>query len=158
LSGNRGRANQALFEARILLDGWESALQQARWRPQAVGSAYLAAIRLHLLHAYGWFLLAVAGADEMPDPAQLPATVQDLPLPPPGRERPPELREFAMLERDGWLGDMLRSGVAASSAGAGMNAGLLGSDREAPGPGVVAQWHEALAGIMARMDDALSEC
>lgn len=157
MPGNRGRANQALFEARILLEGWEAALQDARRRPEQLGPAYLDAIRMHLGRSYGWFLLAVAGGEDVSDATALPQRVDDLPAPPPGREHPPELREFARLEREGWLSEMLAS-RGATSATRPTAQGLLGSDRDAPGTAVVAGWLDAWAATMARMDDALDEC
>jgi hypothetical protein len=156
LAGNRGRANQALYAARILLAGWEDAREGPRWREDAVDGAYRAAVLMQLRRAYGWFLLAVAQGDDVADPRALPHAVASVPPPPAGRELAPELREFALLEAEGWLGELLRADSGDASASTA--AGLLGSDRSAAGPALVAQWADRLEQTMQRMDDSLNEC
>ena len=154
MSGNRGLANQALFQARILLDGWEHCAEARLRSADQLSAAFRPAVLLHLRNAYGWFLLAVAGLDTEPDPMALPREAGAVPEPPPGRAVAPELREFALLERDGWLGDML----SARHGRSGAAPGLLGSDRQPPGIGDFRRWCDALEQVMHRMDDSLDDC
>ena len=160
MSGNRGLANQALFQARILLAGWEHCAEGQLRSADQLSAAFRPAVLFHLGNAYGWFLLAVAGLDTEPDPMALPREAGAVPEPPPGRTVAPELREFALLERDGWLGDMLTAGQATASMSTRASAtqGLLGSDRQPPGIGDFQRWCDALQQVMHRMDDSLDEC
>lgn len=153
---NRGYANQALFEARILLDAWELAAEHRSYSVDALAKAFSPATLMHLRHGYAWFLLAVSDADTHADPATLPLRVDDVPPPPEGRSQAPELREFSRLENSGWLGDMLsadeRQGLQRPQS-----ANMLGSDLSSPALGEFSAWAAALASIMARMDDSLGE-
>jgi hypothetical protein len=157
LAGNRGFANQALYEARILLDCWLAAEERGQWPAPVVCRAFRLAVLLHLRRGYGWFLLAVAGLDDQPDPRSLPLGAEAVPMPPAGRSPAPELREFALLEQSGWLREMLCWEEEASASPASA-VPLLGSDRAAPGRAVIDGWHRELVATMARMDDSLSEC
>ena len=58
-------------------------------------------MRLHLLDAYGWFLLAVVRLT--PLPKQPPHSTLDLPELKQGIAEPNEIVEYRELERDGWL-------------------------------------------------------
>lgn len=156
MSGNRGLANQALFQARILLAGWDHCAEAQLQSADQLSAAFRPAVLLHLRNAYGWFLLAVAGLDTEPDPMALPKDAGAVPEPPTGRAVAPELREFALLERDAWLGDMLAAQHGRASTGA--TQGLLGSDRQPPGIGDFQRWCDALEQVMHRMDDSLDEC
>jgi hypothetical protein len=153
---NRGYANQALFEARILLDAWELAAEHRSYSVDALAKAFSPGTLMHLRHGYGWFLLAVSDADTQADPAALPMRVDDVPAPPQGRARAPELGEFSRLESQGWLGDMLRAGEW-QGLQVSQSANVLGSDRSSPALGEFSAWAAALASIMARMDDSLGE-
>lgn len=152
--GNRGLANRALYLARLLLDGWQLAARDAA-DPAALDAAYLAAARQQLLQAYGWFLLAVSGADTQLQPQLLPRAVAELPPPEPGRASAPELQEFAALERDGWLAEMLREPPLTAAP---VPARALASDRPSADPRAAQRWLRALQDTMARMDDSLNEC
>jgi hypothetical protein len=70
---------------------------------------------------------------------------------------PPELREFALLERDGWLGALLQADELACLGQAGGHP-LLASDRARPDRATLSAWLESLAALMARMGDSLDEC
>jgi hypothetical protein len=150
---NRGLANRALHLAAILVDSWEQTRAGSADRA-AVDAAFLPAVRLHLCRAYGWFLLAVTTADTQPDAARLPVCVRDLPAPPAGRTLMPEVREFAILEREGWLAALLAGDTPQTVP----TSATIASDRDAPGPARARQWLAELQGIMMRMDDSLSEC
>ena len=68
----------------------------------------------------------------------------------------PELREFELLEREGWLADMLAADAPATPERG--DRGLLGSDRQPAGPGEFARWCERLEATISRMDDLMAEC
>lgn len=157
----RGQANQALYRARILLQGWELSLARDSRAAEAVDRAYRPAVQAALGEAYGWFLMVMAGIEDPSEPDP-PRRCADLPAPETGLASAPELHEFAQLEREGWLGQMLADyrfePGAACAYGSPGRATLLGSDRQAPGHALVARWADRLQATMARMDDSLSEC
>jgi hypothetical protein len=155
VSGTRGAANRSLYRARILLDGWDDARERRGVDEEALREAFLPAVRLHLLEAYGWFLLAVAGQESVTDEALRPSSTADLAPPEAGKALAPELREFALLERDGWIADLLATPGPAPAAA---RRDLLGSDRSAPGLAVAEGWWRRLNATMQRMDDFLVEC
>lgn len=155
MTRTRGAANQCLYRARILLDSWESARAAGRFPEDQLTGAFLPAVRAHLRAAYGWFLLATAGVDEAVSD-RLPSSTADLAPPEAGRSHPPELREFALLEARGWLGELLDDPVTGTIASAA--AGLLGSDRAPPGHAVARRWADELTATMQRMDDFRAEC
>lgn len=157
MAGSRGKANQSLYRARILLDAWDRARDEGV-RDDHLLETFLPAVRLHLREAYGWFLLAVSGHEE-PLENHLPVSTTDIPAPELGRARSPELQEFAALEGEGWLAQMLEEGTPGQSVALQTPpTALLGSDREAPGYAVARDWSRRLAETMARMDDSLNEC
>ena len=159
MSRTRGAANRSLYRARILLESWSREEADGPVPAQQLLGAFLPAVRSHLREGYGWFLLAVSGLDDAPR-ASLPAAVADLPAPEPGRERPPELREFALLERDGWLAELLDDALAAAAdePAAGPRSGVLGSDRPRVSLATAQGWFRELSATMQRMDDSLAEC
>ena len=156
MARTRGAANLALYRARLVIGAWERAHSEPI-PPAQLSGAFLPVVRLHLRDAYGWFLLAVSGVEEAPG-LSLPQCVNDLPPPEDGVALVPELAEFRLLERGGWLWEMLQASseeqppVRSSARGA-----LLGSDRDVSGPGVAMRWANELESIMARMDDSLAE-
>lgn len=159
MSRTRGAANQSLYRARILLDSWDRNVAEGPIPERQLLGAYLPAVRAHLLEAYGWFLLAVSGLDDATRD-RLPRVVAELPPPEPGRERPPELREFALLEGDGWLAELLDDALAASAdepAGAAPVRAVLGSDRPRASLAGAQVWLRELTATMQRMDDSLAE-
>ena len=157
----RGQANQALYRARILLQGWELSLARHTHAAEAIDRAYRPAVQTALRDAYGWFLMAAAGIEDTPE-RDPPRRCADLPAPETGLASAPELHEFERLERDGWLAQMLADyrfeSRASPAYGPPGRAALLGSDRQAPGHTLVARWADRLQVTMARMDDSLSEC
>jgi hypothetical protein len=153
LTRTRGAANQSLYLARIVLAAWDAERERQRFPEAQITAAFLPAVQRHLREAYGWFLLSVGGVDDA-QAGPLPRSTEDLAAPEPGRERAPELREFALLEREGWLADLISGRV---NRGPVPREGLLGSDRAAPGFAVAARWAEELAATMRRMDDFLAE-
>jgi hypothetical protein len=157
VSGTRGAANRSLYRARILLDCWDEARDHGRIGDAQLRDAFLPAVRLHLREAYGWFLLAVAGQDAITDDTARPSCTAELTPPEAGKAVAPELREFELLERDGWIADLM-AWPAAEEGPAGAPSMVLGSDRSVPGLAVAESWWQHLNGIMQRMDDLLVEC
>ena len=143
-----------MYRARILLQGWELSLARHSRAAEAVDRAYRPAVQAALGEAYGWFLMVMAGIEDPSEPDP-PRRCTDLPAPETGLASAPELHEFAQLEREGWLGQMLADYRFEPGAA---RATLLGSDRQAPGHALVALWADRLQATMARMDDSLSEC
>ncbi|MEM1402406.1 MAG: hypothetical protein AAGG55_03670 [Pseudomonadota bacterium] len=154
----RGAANQSLYRARIALEAWDQARDASRHADAQLTATFLPAVQLHLKQAYGWFILAVSGR-ETADWSELPGSTDQLAAPDAGKSVPPELREFALLESEGWLKDMLapwkepdaRSPMSAPEQ-------LLTSDRSLPGFALAKQWVQRLNTLMDRMDDSLAEC
>ncbi|MDP5053698.1 MAG: hypothetical protein NWP69_07910 [Congregibacter sp.] len=166
MSRTRGEANSALYRARILLEAWDTMRSGSTHTSTALLEGFLPAVRLHLMDAYGWFLLSVAGVEESSQIA-VPRSTRDLPPTAPGKSPAPELGEFAQLERDGWLSQMLKdyrqdknedNRPRAPGQGSSGLQNLLVSDRQPPGYAVAQAWADSLEAIMARMDDSLTEC
>jgi len=153
---NRGLANRALYLSRILLNAWAAAQLTAEDR-QAVDAAFLASVRQQLRRAYGWFLLSVSGAPEELQPQCLPREVAALAPPPPGRALAAELREFAALERSGWLAELLQEPAVDEGAGRD-RADAIASDRIPADRAAAERWFQSLQSSMDRMDDSLQEC
>jgi hypothetical protein len=151
----RGEANQAFYRAKILLEAWEGALRVRGHSEAQLCGAYLPAVKLHLRQAYGWFLLHVSGVDQVALP-RLPCSTEDLPAPEPGKQWAPELREFQLLERDGWICELLQDDLPRATTAE--LPGILGSDRSSQDRGSAARWVQSLGDLMLRMDDSLAEC
>ncbi|MEM9313547.1 MAG: hypothetical protein AAGA95_02885 [Pseudomonadota bacterium] len=160
MSRSRGAANRSLYRARILLECWDRERDEARFPQEQLTDAFLPAVRKHLQDAYGWFLRSLAGIEEASDASPPPGSTQELPEPEAGRARPPELAEFALLERDGWLAELLLSSPesGARTATAQWSPNVLGSDQQAPGFAVAEEWWRRLNATMQRMDDSVAEC
>ncbi|WOJ95723.1 hypothetical protein R0137_10750 [Congregibacter brevis] len=163
MARTRGEANRALYRARILLEAWNHMRGEERHADAALIDGFLPALRGHLIEAYGWFLLSLAGVEDSAK-AVRPQSTQELPKPEAGKALSPEIAEFAQLETSGWLAQMLSDDddqshvYHVSNESAKPAQGLLVSDREPLGYAVALAWTDALTAIMARMDDSLSEC
>jgi len=101
LSSASGLANHSLYMARLLLNAWSDQLAQQQAESNILEAAFGPAVRLHLLDAYGWFLLAVVRLT--PLPKQPPHSTLHLPELKQGIAEPNEIVEYRELERDGWL-------------------------------------------------------
>ena len=158
MASSRGAANAALYRARTLLSAWSHARERQSAPDEHLTETFLPGVREHLTQAYGCFLLAAAGIDDMSG-RRPPRSTQDVPAVEPGKALPPELREFQLLEEEGWVGEMLTL-VESGSAGGAVASGpdLLGTDRTGPGYAVAQRWAERLTSTMQRMDDFLAEC
>ena len=90
--------------ARLLLEAWSDQVSSNRLEKNILEAAFAPAIRLHLLNAYGWFLLAVVRF--APLPRQPPHSTKDLPGLSQGIAEPNEIAEYRELERHGWLANL----------------------------------------------------
>lgn len=162
MSRARGEANRGLYRAKILLEAWDGMRTGSSHSEAALIDGFLPAVRAHLLEAYGWFLLAVSDVDD--ERASLPQSTGDLPDPEPGRALMPEIAEFAQLEANGWIAQLIQDPANGSHpltgnySAPGSSQGLLVSDRQPLGFAVATTWADSLTAIMNRMDDSLSEC
>lgn len=158
MSSARGLANHHLYLGRILLGAWERDLLAEDIPARTLAQAYAPACHRHLNLAYGWFLLAILSPDDLP--AAPPGRVAELPERPAGQATPAEIHEFTLLERDGWLGDMLAWTAGSPSRTApARSAGNLA--RAASGAGDhddFSAWSERLEALFLRMGDSLDEC
>jgi len=156
MSAARGRANQALYLARIVLNAWEEALAKQDLPAGVLAQAFLPAVRQHLLDAYGWFLLAIVQTEPLPDTP--PASTGQLPPVPAGKVVPAEIRELSRLEAEDWLSDLL--GPLPSPGGATYTRRRDNLAVAAPavdGPGAATAWLEQLGALFERMSDSLDE-
>jgi hypothetical protein len=153
MSSARGQANHELYLAKILLASWRRALAEQDIPAVTLGQAFLPAVREHLLAAYGWFLLSLAGIQ--PLPPRPPARCAELPALAEGKALPGEIREFQRLESEGWMARLqAEPGRMAAASGP---ANLATAHNDLPGPELVAQWAEHLAAVFDRMSDSLDE-
>jgi hypothetical protein len=159
MASSRGAANAALYRAQTLLAAWERLLVESPEAEEHLRATFLPGVREHLLHAYGWFLLAVAGVEDTGSRTP-PRSTAEVPDVEPGKALPPELREFRILEEEGWVGDLITAEPLAAPANVvrSSSADLLGSSRTAPGLAVAGTWAQRLETTMQRMDDLLAEC
>lgn len=155
MSAARGRANQSLYLARIVLDSWEQALERQELPVGVIAQAYLPAVKLHLVDAYGWFLLAVMQLDRLPDAP--PTRCAQLPPVPEGKMVPGEIRELSQLESTGWLAQMLAGGQPAAVAQPGRRDNLAVAAPATPGPAEAREWLAKLGALFERMGDSLDE-
>ena len=78
MSTARANANQSLYLAKILLDGWRAALEGEAVPVLSLQRAFLPGVQAHLRQSYGWFLLEIVDLDTPPGvspPANAAASV-----------------------------------------------------------------------------------
>lgn len=155
MSSPRGLANHHLYLARLVLSAWAREAAEEQVPAQTLAEAFGPACHTQLLRAYGWFLLAIAGPDELPP--EPPVRVADVPPFPEGKAVPGEIREFEQLERDGWLAELLawqppRPGQVVRRPG--NLARPAGTDA---GPETLESWAQSLDTLFQRMGDSLDE-
>lgn len=153
MSKSRGQANHSLYLAKILLEAWRQGCSDESLPQRVLCQAYLPAVRLHLLDAYGWFLLDVTGVTEAPEGP--PHSCDALSGPPDGKAEPGEIREFRRLESDGWLAELQQGEVNVSSVAT--SPGNLAAVADFPDPDHVASWVDGLSACFERMADSLDE-
>lgn len=154
MSSARARANHHLYLAKIVQTGWREALAAQAVPAQTLAQAYLPGVTEHLLRSYGWFLLEVTGAEQVPGTP--PRSCGELPAVPPGKAVPGEIREFRQLERAGWLAELLAErdvvpGVARTPGN------LVAAPADLPDLEQAANWTAELEALFARMRESLDE-
>ena len=153
MSQAQAYANHSLYMASIQIDAWQHALERHGVSNGAVDASFAPAVRLHLLDAYGWFLLACRRESSLPNRA--PVRVSDLPDLAPGIEEPPEVREFQSLEQNGWLAE-LQAGLPLGLP-ARKHSQVLVSDAGYPDVNRAIGWRDALESMLLRQADAIEE-
>ena len=154
MSSSRGRANQSLYLAKILLAAWRRECSDQALPQRVLCQAYLPAVRSHLLDAYGWFLLDITDSTQLPQ--HPPHSCDGLPELPPGKAIPGEITEFRQLEQAGWLAELLGARVDAGAAPV-RSAGNLATDVEYPGPDQAQTWVNSFSEHFDRMGSNLEE-
>jgi len=156
MSAARGNANHAHYLANLTLAAWRRDETAERAASLTLTQAYLPGVREHLLSAYGWFLLEIAGIDDWPQTP--PRSVAFLPDVPDGKALAGELREFQALEATGWLGALLAEpDLTARAPLRRSRANLAQPVSEVPTLDEVSLWHAEMGAAMARMRDSLDE-
>ncbi len=154
MSSPRGQANHGLYLARLLVAAWRRDIAAENIPASVLAQAFGPAVRRHLLDAYGWFLL------DLQKPAQLPAapphSVAGLPEVAPGKAVPAEIEEFALLEQQGWLADLLREPGATEARRSA--ASLAAPTATLLDPDDLQAQAQLLEDAFARMGDFLDEC
>jgi hypothetical protein len=154
VSSARALANQKLYLAKIQLAAWRQAMAAQDVPAMVLTQAFLPAARAHLMEAYGYFLLAVSGLEQVP--GRPPASCTELPDVATGQAISGEIREFEQLEKDGWLAQLLAEpDNAVQSVRAASNL-AVGSPLSADSASVQ-QWIDHLEALFARMSDSLDE-
>jgi hypothetical protein len=155
VSSARGQANHYLYLARLVLAAWQRERAAEQVPAATLDAAFGPGCHAHLQAAYGWFLLAVTGAEEAP--ASIPGRVAELPPIPAGKAVPAEIREFELLERGGWLADLLAWQPDVPGQVTRRADNLARPAGQAAGPAEFAGWTQALEDAIARMGDSLDE-
>ena len=99
-------ANHCMYMASVVLESWHSAIAEESKPLPVLTASFGPAVRLHLLDAYGWQLLACNRVTATP--MKPPHRAADVPPLANGIAQSPEVTEMALLERSGWLADLQR--------------------------------------------------
>jgi len=154
MSSARAQANHGLYLAKIQLAGWRRALAAQEIPAVTLAQAFQPAARERLLAAYGWFLLAVSGSEQLTD--RPPRSCAGLPGIAAGKAVPGEIREFQQLESAGWLVELLSErDVAVRNAP--LQGNLAVPSQELASCEQVQQWIDKLEALFDRMSDSLDE-
>lgn len=139
--------------ARLQLEAWTTMRAAGGASDAAIDAAFAPALRLHLLDAYGWLLLASLRLTPLPE--HPPHSTRELPALPPGIAEPGEVAECRALEAGSWLSRLaapLPPGLPLRRTN-----GSLAIERGYPDLADYRNWTEALAELIARMADSLDE-
>lgn len=153
MSQSRGYANHSLYMAKILLDQWDSALGEGGLPANVLEGAFAPAVRLHLLDGYGWFLLATIRSSRLP--VTPPHRVAELPDLDRGIAIPGEVKEYAHLEQEGWLRNLIQPvepGLPRKKS-----AVSIAMTVDTPNIDQYREWHATFQALFARMSDSLDE-
>ena len=106
MSQAQSYANHCMYMASVVLESWHDAIAEKDKPLSVLTASFGPAVRLHLLDAYGWQLLACNRITSIS--TKPPHRAVDLPPPANGIAQSPEVAEMAMLELSGWLADLQR--------------------------------------------------
>ncbi|MEP0202632.1 MAG: DUF6586 family protein [Halioglobus sp.] len=158
MSSPRGRANHALYLARLQLAAWNVELAREVVPAARLDEAFAPAACAHLKQAYGWFLLTLAGhSDTTVTPPECCSELPDVAV---GKAVPAEITEFAQLEQDGWLADLLSVQFTTQTRQrplAGRMTNLAVGASDTPSADAVTAYADQLDEHMARMSNSLDE-
>jgi len=154
MTSSRSLANQKLYHARIVADGWRGALRAEQVPALVLGQAFEPAARAHLRQSYGWFLLDFIQLSPLPE--YPPESCGALPAVAQGKAFPGELRELQRLERDGWLAEMLATGPASQHTVSSAS-NLAVSMPQLSSPDQVDQWITLLQNTFDRLAEYIDE-
>ena len=146
-------ANHSMYMASIVLDVWGRSESDGAYQANALKAAFAPAVKLHLLDAYGWFLLALRRETQLP--SKPPHSTLDLSTLPAGIEQPPEVKELQLLEQSGWLKALMSPiplGMPARQA-----SNVLVSEGVYPDLAKMKEWRDALESLLQRQADAIEE-
>ena len=145
-------ANQSIYHARILLNGWRALAEQASEPAEQLALAFAPPARNQLLDGYGWLLLAACRITKVPSAP--PHSVDDLPTLPTGLVRPAEVDACAALERDGWVATLKQPITRASLS---TRPGQLASDVSGIELRHFEAWLHQLEDLAGLVADAIDE-
>ena len=158
MSSPRGLANHSLYLARIQLAAWSAELEREIIPAATLDQAFAPAACDHLKRAYGWFLLTLTGhTDTSTAPPQCCSELPEIAI---GKALPAEIKEFAQLEKGGWLADLLSAhitGPAQQRAAPGRSGNLAVRASGSPSVAEVAEYADQLDSHMTRMSNSLDE-
>ena len=146
-------ANHCMYMASVVLQSWRSAIAEEGKPLSVLTASFGPAVRLHLLDAYGWQLLACNRVTSIP--TRPPHRAVDVPPLANGIAQSPEVTEMAMLERSGWLSDLQREILPGLTPPAG--AGLIAMSSNVFDFDTARHCFTELESLMARVADAIDE-
>lgn len=94
-------ANHCMYMAFVLIEHWSDAIDRQTQNASVTTAAFAPAVRLHLLDAYGWQMLACNRVAALP--SRPPHHTSRMPVIAEGITVAPEVKELALLEQSGWL-------------------------------------------------------
>jgi hypothetical protein len=142
-----------MYMASVVLESWHSAIAKEGKPLPVLTASFGPAVRLHLLDAYGWQLLACNRVTAMP--AKPPHRAAEVPPLANGIAQSPEVTEMALLERSGWLADLQREippGLTQQASGGfiAVSSNVFDFDK-------ARHCFAELESLMARVADAIDE-
>jgi uncharacterized protein DUF6586 len=156
MSSPRARANQYLYQARILASSWRREVAAQEVAVTVLADTFAPAAGDKLLQAYGWFLLEVMPPATLPEVP--PRRCSELPEVAPGKAIPGEIREFMQLEEQGWIGDILRAASPRTTRSGSSPGNLAQAVADVNvDPDTIDHWIDRLQDIFSRMSESLDE-
>ena len=142
-----------MYMASVVLESWSSSIDQGVKPLPVLNAAFGPAVRLHLLDAYGWQLLACNRVASVPN--KPPHKAVDVPPLANGIAQSPEVTEMAMLEQVGWLAELqqeIRPGLSQSTSSGFIAVSSSGFDFK-----TARHCFSELEFLMGRVADAIDE-